>query len=162
MGLCRKFPFAALVSLTMATAGCSTLPSAGPSAKQVMSEASDDVQAPRYLIADLDQRTVSIVEHTAKPSLFARFGEREEAPSAAIGVGDSVQVTIWEAASGGLFSSAAIGGVTAGSHSASIPDQVVGRDGAITVPYAGRMRRCGRAREAGGSLALSACSGAVV
>jgi polysaccharide export outer membrane protein len=42
-----------------------------------------------------------------------------------------------------LFSSAAIGGISTGSHSASIPEQVVGRDGAITVPYAGRIHVAG-------------------
>ena len=54
-----------------------------------------------------------------------------------------MSVTVWEAASGGLFSSTAISGVTAGSHSAAIPDQVVGRDGDITIPYAGRVHVAG-------------------
>jgi polysaccharide export outer membrane protein len=110
----------------------------------VLREGSAETQLPpRYMIVDLNQSAVSVLERVPRPSLFGRFGERAGAPSTVIGVGDSVQVTIWEAASGGLFSSAAIGGVTAGSHSASIPEQIVGRDGSITVPYAGRIRVAG-------------------
>jgi polysaccharide export outer membrane protein len=52
-------------------------------------------------------------------------------------------VTIWEAASGGLFSAPVLDRSSPGSHTAVIPDQVVERDGAITVPYAGRIRVVG-------------------
>lgn len=148
MGLSRQIVVASMIGLTLASAGCSTLPSAGPNANQVVSEASDnDRQAPRYLVADLNQSTVAILARHPQASLYDRFGARAGAPSTVIGVGDTLQVTIWEAASGGLFSSAAINGVTAGSHSASIPEQVVGRDGGITVPYAGRIRVAGMTPE---------------
>lgn len=143
MGVVGKIAVVTLLGTALATAGCSTLPSAGPNAGQVV-DASVSAQAtPRFLVVDLNQRAVSILERLPLASLYARFGERSGAPSTTIGVGDSVQVTIWEAASGGLFSSTEIGGVTAGSHSASIPEQVVGRDGGITVPYAGRVRVAG-------------------
>ena len=116
------------------------LPSAGPLASKVMDEGASTKVDPRFLVAELDPRAVAILEQDRRPSLFSRFGERGNiAPAALIGVGDSVQVTVWEAASGGLFSSSPISGISAGSHSAIIPVQVVGRDGAITVPYAGRI-----------------------
>ena len=144
----QHFALVALFGLTLGLAGCSTLPSAGPNANQVVDEAkSDGAKIPRYLVADIDQRTVSILARHPQSSLYERFGARAGAPSTVIGVGDTVQVTIWEAASGGLFSSAAINGVTAGSHSASIPEQVVGRDGGITVPYAGRIHVAGMTPE---------------
>ncbi len=142
----RLFPKIASVvvsGLALATAGCSTLPSAGPTTSQVLGErVADQTEIPRYLTVELNERAVSILDHSPRPSLYGRFGERGAPPSSVIGVGDTIQVTVWEAASGGLFSSAAVG-VTAGSHSASIPEQVVGRDGAITVPYAGRIHVAG-------------------
>src|SRR5262249_43051112 len=53
-------------------------------------------------------------------------------------------VTIWEAGPGGLFSSAApISQLAPGSRTATIPEQVVARDGTIGVPYAGRLRVLG-------------------
>jgi polysaccharide export outer membrane protein len=135
----------ALLGLTLAAGGCSTLPSAGPNTAQVLGErVVDQVEIPRYLTVELNERAVSILERGPRASLYGRFGERGgEPPASVIGVGDAVQVTVWEAASGGLFSSAAIGGISTGSHSASIPEQVVGRDGAITVPYAGRIHVAG-------------------
>jgi polysaccharide export outer membrane protein len=144
MRLPSKIAFTAALGLALANGGCSTLPSAGPTTSQVMGERdSGNAETPRYLVTELDSRVVSILDRSPKLSLFGRFGEKGGAPSTVIGVGDSVQVTVWEAASGGLFSSSAIGGVTAGSHSASIPEQIVGRDGAITVPYAGRIHVAG-------------------
>jgi polysaccharide export outer membrane protein len=66
-----------------------------------------------------------------------------------IGIGGTVSVTIWEASSGGLFSGPAISEkVSRGSNSATIPEQIVGRDGAITVPYAGRVQVAGRTTRA--------------
>ena len=106
-------------------------------------QASSEGELPRYLMADLDGRAAEILKREPNATLAGRFGTRNAAPSPVIGVGDSVSVTVWEAASGGLFSTASIGGVTAGSHSATIPPQVVGRDGNITIPYAGRVRVAG-------------------
>jgi polysaccharide export outer membrane protein len=72
------------------------------------------------------------------------FGRQGPVSTQAIGVGDYVQVVIWEAAAGGLFTAPAIDRVGSGSRSAVIPEQVVGPDGAITVPFAGRVRVVGR------------------
>ena len=137
--------FAAVIALAISLAGCSYLPSQGPSASEIVSgaQASSEGELPRYLMADLDGRAAEILKREPNATLAGRFGTRNAAPSPVIGVGDSVSVTVWEAASGGLFSTASIGGVTAGSHSATIPPQVVGRDGNITIPYAGRVRVAG-------------------
>lgn len=72
------------------------------------------------------------------------LGQQSSVSGQAIGVGDSVQVVIWETATGGLVSAPAKDRMGTGSLSATIPEQVVGPDGAITVPYAGRMRFWGR------------------
>ncbi|MDE2363475.1 MAG: polysaccharide export protein [Hyphomicrobiales bacterium] len=135
----------AVLSLSLAAAGCSYLPSQGPTASEVVSGGAAQTAdaAPRYLVDNLDARTVAILKHEPNQTLSGRFGTRGGAASPTIGLGDSVSVTVWEAASGGLFSSAAIGGVTAGSHSAAIPEQAVGRDGNITIPYAGRIHVAG-------------------
>src|SRR5207248_8731491 len=77
-------------------------------------------------------------------SFQARFKKYGRPPQAKIGVGDSVVVSIWEAAGGGLFGASATGGVSVGSRSVTIPEQVVGQDGAISVPFAGRIPLAGR------------------
>jgi len=67
-----------------------------------------------------------------------RFGDQRPAGRQLIGVGDALQITIWEASSGGLFSAPVTDRAGPGSRTASIPEQVVGRDGTITVPYVER------------------------
>jgi polysaccharide export outer membrane protein len=137
------------VGIMLTASGCSTLPSQGPSAADVIKEGDyrNNQTIPPYLVADLDLHTVSIIEKMRGPSFVGRFGDKSARPSSVIGVGDTVLVTVWEAASGGLFSSTAIGGITTGSHSAVIPEQIVGRDGAVTVPYAGRVHVAGLTTE---------------
>lgn len=133
---------AATIVVALGLGACSTLPSQGPTAVQVVQESNYEAAgaAPRYLVTELDQRALGILQHYPRPSFSGSFGQRGGAAAPVIGVGDSLSVTVWEAAAGGLFSSASINGVTAGSHSAAIPEQVVGRDGSITVPYAGRIK----------------------
>jgi len=133
------------LTLGLALSGCGLLPSQGPSAMDVLVQANagDPEGQPRYLVTDLSPGAVAILKQVPNLTLAGRFGAHEGSPSPAIGLGDSVSVTLWEAASGGLFSSTAVSGVTAGSHSAAIPEQAVGRDGAITIPYAGRVRVAG-------------------
>jgi polysaccharide export outer membrane protein len=80
------------------------------------------------------------------PSLLGTFGHQQKYSTEAIGIGDAVQVVIWEAAAGGLFSAPVNERVGPGSRTAVIPEQVVGSsDGAITVPYVGRVRVAGKA-----------------
>lgn len=131
-----------------ALGACSSLPDSGPSTSAVLQNASatDGMQ---YELIDLDPQVVSALHGRQFDSFSSRFGDRRMAKEPVIGVGDTVVVTIWEAASGGLFSSPVITGqISVGSNSAQIPEQVVGRDGGITVPYAGRVHVAGKTTRA--------------
>ena len=132
---------------------CSSLPNSGPSAQDIVQQQAaagpDGSQQQRYELVDIDSSVVDLLRHRSSTGFAARFGDRKMSREPVIGVGDSVDVTIWEASSGGLFSaSAAPGQVGTGSNSAHIPEQVVGRDGGITVPYAGRVRVVGQTTRA--------------
>lgn len=97
-----------------------------------------------YLLVQISDYVIEKLLRFPGPSLFGRFGDYRGPVEQRIGVGDSVQVTVFEAAGGGLFSQTIVGGNSPGSHSAVIPTQVVARDGSITVPYAGRVRVTGQ------------------
>src|SRR5262249_36247005 len=124
-------------------AGCGALPASGPAAVDVvLAERSDGASG--YVLLDIDERVASITAADPRESFQRVFRNVGPAPDLRIGVGDSVSVTIWEAGAGGLFSaSAADRSLTSGSRTASIPEQVVARDGTIQVPYAGRIRVVG-------------------
>src|ERR1700720_4016050 len=81
-------------------AGCGALPTAGPTASQLVSQEARDNEA-RFTLVDIDQRVVATVLAAPQASLPSRFAHRGAPPEPAIGVGDSLVVSIWEAASGG-------------------------------------------------------------
>jgi polysaccharide biosynthesis/export protein len=124
------------------------LPNSGPSAQDIVQQASAD-QTPRYEVVDIDPTVVETLRRRSFESFAARFGDHKISAEPVIGVGDTVTVTIWEAGPGGLFSAPMITDkVSAGSNSATIPEQVVGRDGGISVPYAGRIHVAGKTTRA--------------
>jgi polysaccharide export outer membrane protein len=98
--------------------------------------------ARHYEIFDISPQVVAAVQHRKPVSFAARFGDTERSLEPTIGIGDTVAVTLWEAPGGILFASNEVTSVPQqnGWHMATVPDQVVGRDGAITVPFAGRIK----------------------
>jgi polysaccharide export outer membrane protein len=124
-------------------AACGALPTAGPTASQIISQQTDEKQ-PRFAVIDIDDQVVDSVLAMSQDSLRGRFPYHGAPPEPTIGIGDSLVVTIWEAAGGGLFASAANDQITPGSRNVTLPEQMVGRDGAISVPFGGRIRVAGR------------------
>ena len=137
-----RTPVVLLATLT-ALAGCSQLPADGPLAKDVVELARDGgsaTGAQRYEVVDIDTAAVSVLRRRPPDSFSARFGDYRPSADLRIGVGDYVSVTIWEAGNNGLFSAPlATDRFSTGAKSATVPDQAVGRDGMISVPYAGRI-----------------------
>jgi polysaccharide export outer membrane protein len=124
--------------------GCSAVPTVGPSANDVVQETSATFDQ-RYEVIDIDSPTIDILKQRHPDDSLASFGDYRPSVDPRIGIGDSVSVTIWEAAAGGLFSAPLLTDrFTTGSKSATLPDQVVGRDGSISIPYGGRVRVAGR------------------
>ena len=139
---------ATLLVTTFAVSGCSVLPSSGPTARAIENGAdvaTADGLFARYEIVDVDPAVVEALRTRPLDSLLVTFGDNRPAAEPVIGVGDYVAVQVWEAGSGGLFSGPLVADrFSAGSKSALIPEQVVGPDGAISVPYAGRIKVAGR------------------
>lgn len=131
------------VAVGLFLVGCGALPTAGPTARQILSQQADEQQQP-FDVVDIDSRAVDSVLGRPRQSFRARFPAHGAPPPPAIGVGDSLVVTLWEAAGGGLFASASNDEIAPGSHSVTLPEQIVARDGAISVPFAGRIAAAGR------------------
>ncbi len=129
--------------LALLLAGCAALPTAGPTVRDVEHQEVEKNQT-RFDLVDIDDNVVSALLAEPPESFHTRFKKYGRPPQPRIGVGDSVVVSIWEAAGGGLFSASPSDHLSTGSRSVTIPEQVVGRDGAVTVPFAGRVRVAGR------------------
>lgn len=141
-----KFKFVLFSLGSIALAGCYTIPTAGPTVSDVFDQAAAAGQ--RYFdLVDIDNHVVTTLLSRPAASFHNRFLSYGKPPAPKIGIGDTVSVSIWEAAGGGLFGAPAAAGVpgaAAGGAEARIPDQVVGPDGAISVPFAGRIPVAGR------------------
>lgn len=123
---------------------CSGLPASGPLANDIVSEQSPQGVLGGYVLVDINENVASICSTQPRESFKRVFTTGRPAPDLRIGVSDSVVVTIWEAAAGGLFSASPSAlGISAGSRTATIPEQVVARDGTIEIPYAGRVKVSG-------------------
>jgi polysaccharide export outer membrane protein len=134
-----------LTALPVAIAGCST--SVGPS-RQAIEKAPDEAafHGMRVIeITDTVARQVNIQElegdFAANLSGASPIGTR-------VGVGDALEITIWEAAPAALFGTANLGsGIGSGietSNANKLPVLEVGPSGSSTIPFAGQVPAAGR------------------
>jgi polysaccharide export outer membrane protein len=122
--------------------GCSYIPDDGPSGRDLLAAPTTADQ--KFALVEINQALIDVISNLPDPSFFGRFGDHRPSSNQTIGVGDSVQITLWEAAAGGLFSTPVTGPGSPGSRTAVIPAQTVNEDGAITIPYAGRIPLVGK------------------
>jgi polysaccharide export outer membrane protein len=126
-----------LLILLPLLAGC--LPSNGPRTAAIVSDA-HQAEAP-FAVISLNQPVAELLASHPAASLTDTFGMGSAAPALTLGVGDEVVVTIFEAASGGLFSGDS--GSIGASKSVSLPQQPISRNGTLSVPYVGQVRAAG-------------------
>src|SRR6516164_4568767 len=100
---------ALLVCLTgAALIGCAYLPTAGPTAGDVIDQGVQDNQT-RYDIVDVNSSVVATLLAQPAESFRTRFGRYGKPEAPKIGIGDTLSASIWEAAGGGLFGTSATG-----------------------------------------------------
>jgi len=123
-------------------AGCSILPTSGPQSFDVRSgQAGGEVASLPYALVKLKPEVVRILGQYT-PRLSTAFAVKSPPKAFRFGIGDTVSVTIFESAAGGLFIPAEAG-VRAGNF-VTIPPQAVDDHGNIAVPYAGEIPARGR------------------
>jgi polysaccharide export outer membrane protein len=137
--------FACALTLALLTAACSHLPAAGPTSQAIVdrAESPDNTVNFDYLLIDVTDPVVNALALRPIESLAKSFGVGGPAPLLVIGVGDKVDVTIWEAGPGGPFSSPLSATNSPGSRATQLPTQEVASDGMISIPYVGRIRVVG-------------------
>ena len=99
-------PAVLFACLTLLSAsGCSILPGTGPSESEVVAQrqVGDEI---RFDVVEVDDRVVSSLLAQQQDRSFARFEQDSSPPELKIAIGDTIAVTIWESAAGGLFSEA--------------------------------------------------------
>lgn len=147
MELRRVLALPLLALLPAALAACSSLGGSGPSASSVRNATGQSYAGSGIAVVDLDDRAVErSIGYTRSQSLAETFGHSPPVGTV-IGIGDVIDVTIWEAPPAVLFGGAGARGSlsTASGQGVTIPQQMVGDAGTINVPFVGTIEVVGRA-----------------
>jgi polysaccharide biosynthesis/export protein len=145
-----------VVSLFAAFLGaCATLPTSGPSARDIQQSATASIR-----VVDVDDSVVQRLLERRANKLFSEVFPGLPPRDEIVLPGDVLEVTIWEAPPTILFSSAAgasssganLTGTPSGLSGANgstalattLPQQMIGTDGGIYVPFAGTLAAAGK------------------
>jgi polysaccharide export outer membrane protein len=127
-----------------ALSGCSQLPGSGPLLRDV-----EQAREPRMEGIQVVEVNDAITRRLLARRTTQRFSETlggDGADERLIGAGDSLEVNIWEAPPSTLFGAGTIdpklGPLT--SRVTTLPEQIVSKEGFISVPFAGPIRAAGR------------------
>ncbi len=138
-----------LFALMLLAGGCANLPTSGPSTVQIQDAAAQPGTS-GVQIVDVDDNVARRLVSQRSFKLFSDSLGNQRGPAATIGSGDTLEVNIWEAPPATLFGG---GGAVdprtpSSARSTTFPEQMVDRDGNISVPFAGRIRAAGQSPQA--------------
>ena len=125
--------------LALGLGGCTYFPSSGPTTKEIIKPTK---VAGYYEIVNVEGTVIDAMRHWHSESLMHSFGAGRTSPENTVNIGDVVQISIWEASGGGLFSARSVSDSSSGSE--TLPAQTVGRDGRVKVPYVGDISVVGK------------------
>ncbi|WP_051034647.1 polysaccharide biosynthesis/export family protein [Rhizobium sp. CF142] len=141
-----------IVSMLIVLSSCTSLPRSGPDHTDIDRDAAIKVTTPErkvgidYVLIDLNKGILPYFDKIPSSSLRTGFGGgRGGAPDIPLGFGDVVQVSIFEAQSGGLFIPSDAG--SRPGNYITLPQQTIDKAGTISIPYAGRVPAAGRMKE---------------
>lgn len=141
----------AMLCASVALSGCAATglsTAVGPSRKAIVNEAgSASIQG--LQVVPLTNSNVEVLRGSDLPvESFAQTIGNAAPIGTIVGIGDVVEVTIWEAPPALLFGggmiSTAIGQEVGTSRPGTIPETLVGPSGTITIPFAGQVPAAGR------------------
>lgn len=142
----RRSPLAPALITAALLSACVAMPTAGPTVKEIEAEAQGSTEAVIQVV-DVDAGVARTLQAQRRQALFSEVLGRPSSGNQVVGVGDSLEVNVWEAPPATLFGSATadVRGTATGSRVTTLPEQLVDRDGTIAVPFAGRIPAAGRA-----------------
>jgi polysaccharide biosynthesis/export protein len=125
---------------------CSELPGTGPKSMAVDAFATAGLRsnaALPYALVDVSADTIGLLSQPNLISFQGAFPDKRPKPEQVAGVGDVLNISIFEAAPGGLFTPAQAAGARPGNF-VDLPAQAVDQKGSIYVPYAGEIPAAAR------------------
>ena len=125
---------------------CSLLPGTGPTSDVVEGNAQAGIRSSAslpYALVDVSADTIGFLSQPDLVSFKGEFPDKRPKPNQVVGVGDVLNISIFEAAPGGLFTPGQAAGARPGNF-VDLPPQAVDQKGSIYVPYAGEIPAAAR------------------
>jgi polysaccharide biosynthesis/export protein len=135
--------FVVAMSTAFLLTACASMPSSGPTLNQIAAASSSKSSKTRYDIVEITPAVANLVRKSVARASSGRFSKLALQPAQGIGVGDTLEVTLYESSSGGLFAPRTETDAGGMPH-VKLPPQIVDRFGMISVPYAGSIKVAGR------------------
>ncbi|MCA8318272.1 polysaccharide export protein [Burkholderia multivorans] len=136
--------------LTAAIAGCAWVPNSGPSTAQIervgsASNSHANAAAGIQIVDVTDEIARELYAGRSSGDFLSTLGGGT-AFQQQLGIGDTIEVSIWEAPPAMLFGAASIDVKSGpvGSHATVLPNQIIDGDGNISVPFIGAVKAAGR------------------
>ncbi len=136
--------------LTALLAGCSAIPSAGPTTAQVNragNSSGNTADATGIQIVDVTSDVARKLYDERNHADFSSVLGDSTQFQQQLGVGDTIEVSIWEAPPAALFGAAQSDSSRGGPSNARVtvlPDQTIDGSGLINVPFVGNVKATGR------------------
>ena len=126
---------------------CSWLPSSGPNHKAVINLKDNTTELPEVLVLDLDNLLAQKLALKQQPQTFSDLQNKNSVYSGVLAVGDELEISIWEAPPAVLFGSTMGVSGDGGAGVVKLPNQVISKQGTITVPFVGLIKAAGKTTE---------------
>ncbi len=141
----RRISLLFLLAAATLAVGCAHLPIDGPLTTEVVKPAGlKPGAAPPYLVIDLTTQVAAKLGVSPGQSFRAQFGDQAVTNEDTLKPGDFVAITLWEVgATSPLLGSTPNPAPTIGTLNETVPDQVIADDGAVSIPFAGRLAIAG-------------------
>jgi polysaccharide biosynthesis/export protein len=147
LGMLKRsgFPLFAVAVAALLPA-CTLLPGTGPTSDAVNGNATAGVRSATslpYALVDISADTIGFLSQPNLITFKGEFPDKRAKPTQVVGVGDVLNISIFEAAPGGLFTPGQAAGARPGNF-VDLPAQAVDQKGSIYVPYAGEIPAAAR------------------
>lgn len=135
-----------LAAGALALGGCAgTFGAPGPSSRAIKAVDAKDYAGEIITVVDLNTTAASRVRAFEDSKTFASQFRDGAAQDPVIGPGDLLDIVLWEAPPAALFGQASfVPGLDPGAQARPLLQQVVDTQGAVTVPFVGRLEVAGR------------------
>src|SRR5437016_930728 len=135
-----------LIAIMALLPACSELPGTGPKSNAIEGNATAGLRSTTalpYALVDVTADTIGLLSRPNLITFKGEFPDKRPKPNQVVGVGDVLNVSIFEAAPGGRFTPGQAAGARPGNF-VDLPAQAVDQKGSIYVPYAGEIPAAAR------------------